>query len=80
MKIAADGYNISVRRGCFDGEMLFEARVKEFPDLVEYGESFVEAYQLAIDAIETTATVFVEQGTAMPPPAAPSGERSVPVT
>ena len=46
-------YNITVRECAFDGESLFEARVKELPDVREYAESAREAYDLAIDTIET---------------------------
>lgn len=80
MNIDAHAYNITVRRDRFDGETLFEARVKELPDLVEYGESFEEAYELAVDAIETTAAVFAERGRPMPPPVAPADEYSGRVT
>jgi len=52
MNIDARAYNIAVRYDEFEDELLYEARVKELPDLVEYGESFEEAYQLALDAIE----------------------------
>ena len=61
-------YNITIRRGIFEGEECFEARVKELPDLMEYADSYEEAYQLAIDAIETTAEVFAGKGRAMPQP------------
>ncbi len=66
MNIDARAYNITVRRGEFEDEILYEARVRELPDLVEYGETFDEAYQLALDAIETTAGVFEEKGLPMP--------------
>ena len=55
-------YNISVRRGEFEGEFCFEARVKELPDIAEYADSFEEAYALAIDSIETTMEIFAEKG------------------
>ena len=61
-------YNITVRRSEFEGEMCFEARVKELPDLAEYGDTFEEAYALAIDAIETTAEVYAEKEKPMPVP------------
>lgn len=61
-------YHITVRRGEFEGEVCFEARVRELPDLVEYGDTFDEAYALAIDAVETTAAVLAEKGRPMPPP------------
>jgi predicted RNase H-like HicB family nuclease len=60
-------YNVTVRRGEFEGEQCFESRVKELPDLAEYGDTFEEAYALAIDAIETTAKIFAEKGKPMPP-------------
>lgn len=61
-------YNITVRRSEFEGDVCFEARVKELPDLAEYGDTFEEAYALATDAIETTAEVFAEKGKPMPVP------------
>ena len=61
-------YSITVRRSDFEGEVCFEARVKEFPDLAEYGETFEEVYALAIDAIETTAEIFSEKGKSLPDP------------
>lgn len=80
MDIDAHAYNISVRRGEFEGETLFEARVRELPDLVEYGETYAEAYDLAIDAIETTAEMFAELGRALPAPLAPTDDYSGRVT
>lgn len=73
-------YTISVRRDIFDGEVLFEARVKELPDVAEYGESFEEAYDLAIDTIETAATAFAERGQAFPPAQKPADDFSGRVT
>ncbi len=61
-------YNISIRKGNFDGEVLFEARIKELPDVAEYADSYEEAYSLAIDTIETTAEMLLEQGKVMPSP------------
>jgi predicted RNase H-like HicB family nuclease len=64
--IDASKYTITVRKGLFDGEECFEARIAELPDVAEYADSFVEAYSLAIDTIETTAELFAEQGKLMP--------------
>lgn len=61
-------YNITIRRGNFEDEECFEARVKELPDLSEYADSYEEAYQLAIDAIRTTAEVLAEKGRGLPQP------------
>lgn len=80
MNVDAYAYNISVRRGVFEGETLFEARVKELPDLIEYGETFEEAHALAVDAIETTAKIFAEKGRIMPPPTVPIDDYSGRVT
>lgn len=66
--IDPSSYNISVRRGLFEGEQCFEARVAELPDVVEYADSYSEAYELALDAIEVTAHYFAEQGRDMPLP------------
>lgn len=62
----AYNYNVVVRRIVSDNEAMFEARVKEFPDLTEYADSPEEAYALAIDAIETVAAVCAGKGTPMP--------------
>ena len=64
---AAD-YGVTIRRGAFEGEVCFEARVQELPDIVEYADTYEEAYQLAMDAIATTAEVFAEKGRRMPEP------------
>lgn len=80
MAIDVHAYNITVRRGDFEGESLFEARVRELPDPVEYGESFDEAYGLAVDAIETTAEALAEQGRRIPQPLEPADDYSGRVT
>lgn len=73
-------YNITIRRDDFDGEILFEARVQELPDLTEYGSSFKEAYDLAVDTIETAAGVFAEKGQSFPLAVVPSDDFSGRVT
>jgi len=80
MKIDPHAYNISVRRGVFDGEALFEARVKELPDVAEYAETYQEAYELAVDTIGTAAAAFAEQGRPFPPAQVPADEFSGRVT
>lgn len=69
-------YTITVRKGLFHNEECFEARVSELPDVVEYADSFDEAYALAIDTIETTAAIFEEQGKTMPEPMIPADDYS----
>ena len=64
----AHDYNITIRHGVFEDEPCYEARVRELPDIVEYGDTFEEAYELAIDAIETTAEIMAEKGRPMPQP------------
>lgn len=80
MTVDAQAYNITVRRGTFEGQVLYEARIKELPDVVEYAETFTDAYELAVDAIETTAEALAEQGRAMPAPAEPTFDYSGRVT
>lgn len=80
MNIDPHAYNITVRRDSFEGEVLFEARVKELPDLAEYGESYDEAYSLAIDAIETAAEAFAEKGRKFPTAMVPADDFSGRVT
>jgi predicted HicB family RNase H-like nuclease len=78
--IDADQYNITVRKGLFEGETCFEARVAELPDVAEYGDNYEEAYSLALDTIETTAEIFAEQGRHMPLPRVPADDYSGRVT
>ena len=76
----AYAYNITVRRAMFDGEMLFEARVRELPDVAEYAETYGEAYSLAVDTIEATAEILAKQGKEMPAPYLPADDYSGRVT
>jgi predicted HicB family RNase H-like nuclease len=78
--IDASNYNITVRKGWFDGELCFEARVAELPDVAEYADSFEEAYALAIDTLEVTAEIFANQGKQMPAPIIPADDFSGRVT
>lgn len=80
MSIDPTAYNVIIRKANFEGEVLFEARVKELPDLAEYGESFDEAYDLAIDAIETAAEAFADKGRAFPQATVPVDDYSGRVT
>lgn len=78
--IDANHYNISVRKGVFEGEECFEARIVEFPDIAEYGDSAEEAYELALDSIETSVAYFLENGMASPQPYVPAEDYSGRVT
>ena len=62
-------YNITVRECVFDSEPLFEARVTELAGVCEFADSAREAYDLAIDTIETAAAMFAETGRPFPRPA-----------
>lgn len=73
-------YNITVRQVEIDGALLFEARVRELPDVVDYGDNWEEAYGLAVDTIETTAQVMAEQGRRLPEPASVEEDYSGRVT
>jgi predicted HicB family RNase H-like nuclease len=73
-------YTITVRKGLFDDDECFEARVAELPDVAEYADSFDEAYALVIDTIETTAAIFEQQGKTMPLPFVPADNYSGRVT
>lgn len=73
-------YGIEVRRRIIDDETVFEARVRELPDIAEYADTFDEAYALALDTIATTATLFAERGRTMPDPLVPVDEWSGRVT
>jgi len=66
--IDPERYNINLRRVTVDGEMLYEARVREFPDATEYAESAQEAYELALDTVEASLEVLQEQGKTPPNP------------
>jgi predicted RNase H-like HicB family nuclease len=76
----AENYSVVVRRVVLEGEAVYEARVKEFPDLTEYADSAEEAYALVIDAIETVASIYAEKGREMPAVSEPASEFSGRVT
>lgn len=61
-------YNINLRRITVDGEALYEARVREFPDATEFADTAQEAYELALDTIEVSLEVLQEQGKSAPMP------------
>ena len=75
--INAHAYNITVRQIEADTQVLFEARVRGLPDVVDFGETWEEAYGLAVDSIETIAEMMAEQNRSMPEPAAIEDEYSM---
>jgi predicted HicB family RNase H-like nuclease len=76
----ARSYTVSVQFGLYAGEECYEARVVEFPDVREYADSYAEAYDLAIDAIEILAEHLAERGVPVPPPQVEEREFSGRVT
>jgi predicted RNase H-like HicB family nuclease len=73
-------YAISVQRVTEDGQTLFRATVREFPDLVDYGQTPEEAFALAIESIETLAKMAHEDGRTLPRAIADDGTFSGRVT
>ena len=61
-------YNITVRKVHINGDDYFQASVLELPDLAEYGDTYDEAHDLAIDAIGTAAEMYADSGRAFPEP------------
>lgn len=73
-------YGISVRKTFLDGEWLYRASVAELPDVAEYGETWSEAYELALDTITSLAEVAHEEGREFPAPSNQEDEFSGRVT
>lgn len=61
-------YTITIQKVRVDGDDYFESTIKELPDAAAYCETYQEAYELAIDTIETTAVMLEEAGREMPSP------------
>ncbi|QKK02911.1 MAG: toxin-antitoxin system HicB family antitoxin [Pseudomonadota bacterium] len=76
----AHSYNITIRQIEVDGQELFEARVRELPDVLDFGDTWEEAYELAVDTIQTTAEIMTERGRSMPEPAAVEDDYSGRIT
>ena len=64
----ASEYGFSVRLVVRDGEEMYEARVAELQDVAAFGDSFSEAYESAIEAIDGLREMFAEKGKTLPPP------------
>jgi predicted HicB family RNase H-like nuclease len=67
--IDAHRYTVSVRKAMIDGEVVFEARVRELPDVATYGDTHETAYNDAIAIIEDLARVAEEKKKPFPAPA-----------
>jgi predicted HicB family RNase H-like nuclease len=78
--IDAKTYTVTVQFGNYDGDDCFEARVREFPEIREYADTFEEAYQLAVDTIGIICEHTLEKGLKCPAPLVPNDEYSGRVT
>ena len=66
--IDAELYTISVRKESFDDETYYVARIAELPDVEEFGDSFMEARELAIETIVTSYELCVQENIPFPKP------------
>lgn len=66
--IDAELYTISVRKELVDDECFYVARIAEFPDVEEYGDSFNEARELAIETIITSYELCTQENIPFPKP------------
>ena len=64
----AERYSITVRKVLVDDQELWRATVRELPDLAEFAETREEAFDLALDAIESLKASAVEEGRPFPEP------------
>ena len=74
--IEATDYRITVQRRETEDGRMFEGTVREFPDIAVFGETFDEAKDLVIDAIEGLMELLSDQGRPIPEPAEPEPECS----
>lgn len=64
----AHAYTILVKKLLVDDEQLYKAAVKELPHVDVYSDSYQEAYESCIDAIETLHEMAQERGEGFPTP------------
>src|SRR5690625_7797796 len=78
----ASKYTIVVKKVRADNEDLFYATVNEIPDISSYSETYQDAYEVCLDALEILYDEAQSQGKNFPKPFAlpatsrPSGRRS----
>jgi len=60
------GYTIDLKKIQVEGQAIFEARIQELPEVAEYAETPTEAYDLAVDTIETAIEICRQDGRKMP--------------
>ena len=68
MEFNAHDYTIYINYAMFDGEWLYEATVKELPNVADYAETHERALELILDTIALTKKSFDEMGMEFPKP------------
>ena len=61
-------YTITLRRVRVDGEWIDRATVAELPDVADYGECPLEAYEQVIETIDALHKLSIEDGHSFPEP------------
>ena len=74
--IDASKYRVSVQKRETEDGLLYEGTVHELPDVLTLGDTYSEAYELAIDAIEGLADLAAEMGHSFPVPSSRETEFS----
>ena len=68
MEFSPRNYTIYITYAMFDGEWLYEATVKELPNVADYAETHERALELILDTIALTKKSFDEMGMEFPKP------------
>lgn len=68
MTAKPEQYSIWITQVELEDEVYYEAKVREFGDLAEYGETHSEAYELMLGSLKATIKDFDSRGKAYPPP------------
>lgn len=66
--IDSELYTISVRKELIEGEVFYVARVAELPDVEEYGDTFLEARELALETIDVSYELCIKENIPFPKP------------
>lgn len=66
--IDPNSYSIMIRKVTTDNESQFEATVAELPDVVVYSDTYDDAYQSALHAIQDLAALAAERNRPFPVP------------
>lgn len=72
----ASRYTISIKKIDEDGQTLYQATVKELPDVGPYAENPQQAYELALEIIKTLNEMAAEEGRKFPAPSVTETEFS----